>query len=98
MRPKRTIVFATWDAEEWGLIGSTEYVEDDSLRLMRGGVAYLNQDVAAQGTRFGGGGSPSMRSTLRDVARQVPDPAGRGSVYAEWRRVAAVPDGEEPAM
>ena len=97
-RPKRTIVFATWDAEEWGLIGSTEYVEDDSLRLMRGGVAYLNQDVAAQGTRFGGGGSPSMRPTLRDVARQVPDPGGRGSVYAEWRRVAAVPDSAEPAM
>ena len=38
-RPKRTIVFATWDAEEWGLLGSTEYVEDDSLRLIRGGVA-----------------------------------------------------------
>jgi N-acetylated-alpha-linked acidic dipeptidase len=97
-RPKRTIMFATWDAEEWGLIGSTEYVEDDSLRLMRGGVAYLNQDVAAQGVRFGGGGSPSLRPTLRDVARLVPDPNGRGSVYAEWRRVAAVPDTAEPAM
>jgi N-acetylated-alpha-linked acidic dipeptidase len=97
-RPKRTIMFATWDAEEWGLIGSSEYVEDDSLRLMRGGVAYLNQDVAAQGTRFGGGGSPSMRPALRDVARQVPDPGGRGSVYAEWRRVAAVADTAEPAM
>jgi N-acetylated-alpha-linked acidic dipeptidase len=97
-RPKRTIMFATWDAEEWGLIGSSEYVEDDSLRLMRGGVAYLNQDVAAQGTRFGGGGSPSMRPALRDVARQVPDPNGRGSVYAEWRRAAAVPDTAEPAM
>src|SRR5678815_464451 len=35
IRPKRTIVFATWDAEEWGLVGSTEYVEDDSLRLLR---------------------------------------------------------------
>ncbi len=97
-RPKRTIVFATWDAEEWGLIGSSEYVEDDSLRLMRGGVAYFNQDVAAQGVRFGGGGSPSMRSTLRDVARQVPDPNGRGSVYAEWRRASQVADSVEPAM
>ena len=38
-RPRRTLVFATWDAEEWGLVGSTEYVEDDSLRLMRGAVA-----------------------------------------------------------
>ena len=97
-RPKRTIVFATWDAEEWGLMGSSEYVEDDSLRLMRGGVAYLNQDVAAQGVRFGGGGSPSLRATLRDIARAVPDPNGKGSVYAEWRRASAVPDTTEPAM
>jgi N-acetylated-alpha-linked acidic dipeptidase len=87
-RPKRTIVFATWDAEEWGLIGSTEHVEEDSLRLMRGGVAYLNQDVAASGSRFGGGGSPSLRALLRDVARRVPDPSGRGSVYDEWRAAA----------
>ena len=97
-RPRRTIVFATWDAEEWGLLGSTEHVEDDSLRLVRGGVAYLNQDVAAQGVRFGGGGSPSLRATLRDVARAVPDPNGRGSVYAEWRRQSAVADSAEPAM
>ncbi|MDB4878686.1 MAG: glutamate carboxypeptidase [Gemmatimonadetes bacterium] len=97
-RPRRTIVFATWDAEEWGLIGSTEYAEDDSLRLTRGGVAYLNQDVAAQGVRFGGGGSPSLRATLRDVARQVPNPNGRGSVYAEWRRAESVPDSAEPSM
>ena len=97
-RPKRTIMFATWDAEEWGLIGSSEYVEEDSLRLMRGGVAYFNQDVAAQGARFGGGGSPSMRAALRDVARQVPDPNGKGSVYAEWRRASAVADTAEPAM
>ncbi|MEP6733111.1 MAG: M20/M25/M40 family metallo-hydrolase [bacterium] len=96
--PKRTIIFATWDAEEWGLMGSSEYVEDDSLRLMRGGVAYLNQDVAAQGARFGGGGSPSLRATLRDIARVVPDPSGKGSVYAEWRRYAAVADTAEPAM
>ncbi|HEY2065299.1 MAG TPA: M20/M25/M40 family metallo-hydrolase [Gemmatimonadaceae bacterium] len=101
-RPKRTIVFATWDAEEWGLLGSSEYVEDDSLRLLQGGVAYLNQDVAAQGPRFGGGGSPSLRAMLRDVTRQVPDPDGKGSVYAEWRRAAAgagaVPDTTEPSM
>src|SRR5437762_211428 len=98
MRPKRTIVFATWDAEEWGLIGSVEYVEDDSLRLTKGAVAYFNQDVAAQGPRFGGGGSPSLRAVLRDVARAVPDPNGHGSVYQEWRRANAVPDSLEPAM
>jgi N-acetylated-alpha-linked acidic dipeptidase len=97
-RPKRTIIFATWDAEEWGLLGSTEYVEDDSLRLQRGGVAYLNQDVAAQGVAFGGGGSPSLRSTLRDIARDVRDPSGKGSVYEVWRGREAVPDSAEPRM
>ena len=98
VRPKRTIIFATWDAEEWGLLGSTEFVEDDSLRLARDAVAYFNQDVAAQGSRFSGGGSPSLRSTLRDVARLVPDPNGKGSVYSEWRRASAVADTAEPAM
>lgn len=97
-RPRRTLVFATWDAEEWGLVGSTEYVEDDSLRLMRGAVAYLNQDVSASGPSFGGGGSPSLRGLLRDVAKSVPDPSGAGSVYEVWRRRARVADGEEPAM
>ncbi len=97
-RPRRTIVFATWDAEEWGLIGSTEYVEDDSLRLLKGAVAYLNQDVSAQGSSFGGGGSPSLRATLRDVVRQVDDPKG-GSVYSRWRAAARLAsDSLEPAM
>jgi len=98
VRPKRTIIFATWDAEEWGLIGSTEFVEDDSLRLAHNAVAYFNQDVAAQGSRFNGGGSPSLRPTLRDIARLVPDPNGKGSVYSEWRRASAVADTAEPAM
>jgi N-acetylated-alpha-linked acidic dipeptidase len=97
-RPRRTIVFATWDAEEWGLIGSTEFVEQDSLRLLRGAVAYLNQDVSAQGSSFGGGGSPSMRSLLRDVVRQVDDPKG-GSIYARWRAGANLAsDTLEPPM
>jgi N-acetylated-alpha-linked acidic dipeptidase len=98
MRPKRTIVFATWDAEEWGLVGSTEYVEDDSLRLLRGGVAYLNQDVSAQGPTFGGGGSPSLRAVLRSIARSVDDPSGKGSVYDVWRRTSGVADSAEPPM
>ncbi|HEX5724902.1 MAG TPA: M28 family peptidase [Longimicrobiaceae bacterium] len=97
-RPRRTLVFATWDAEEWGLIGSSEYVEDDSARLWRGGVAYLNQDVAANGPDFGGSGSPSLRALLRDVARSVPHPDGGGSVYEVWRRRAAVADSMEPEL
>lgn len=97
-RPKRTIVFATWDAEEWGLIGSSEYVEQDSARLTRGAVAYLNQDVAAQGPNFGSGGSPSLRATLRDVVRRIADPAGDETIYARWRSNTAVADSAEPPM
>jgi N-acetylated-alpha-linked acidic dipeptidase len=96
--PRRTMVFATWDAEEWGLIGSTEYVEQDSLRLTRGAVAYLNQDVAAQGPDFSAGGSPSLRATVRSVARLVTDPATRASVYAAWRQAERVPSDSEPAF
>jgi N-acetylated-alpha-linked acidic dipeptidase len=99
-RPKRTIVFATWDAEEWGLIGSTEFVEEDSLRLTRSAVAYLNQDDVAQGPNFGGGGSPSLRALLRDAARMVPHPGGEGSVYDVWRKRAnlSAADTLEPQM
>ncbi|HXN75323.1 MAG TPA: M28 family metallopeptidase [Gemmatimonadaceae bacterium] len=98
-RPRRTIVFATWDAEEWGLIGSTEYVEDDSLRLSRSAVAYLNQDDVAQGPNFNGGGSPSLRALLRDVTKHVPDPSHQGSVYDVWRKRANLAaDSLEPQM
>ncbi len=97
-RPKRTIVFASWDAEEWGLLGSTEYVEDDSLRLLHDAAAYLNQDVAAQGVQFGGSGSPSLRSTLREIAAEVPDPSGQGTVYDVWRRSTHTEPGQEPTM
>lgn len=99
MRPKRTIVFASWDAEEWGLIGSTEYVEDDSLRLKKGAVAYLNQDEIVEGSTFGAGGTPSLRAVLRDVVKSVPDPKGRGSVYQAWRQTSRVrADSLEPGM
>jgi N-acetylated-alpha-linked acidic dipeptidase len=102
-RPKRTIVFATWDAEEWGLIGSTEYVEDDSLKLATGAVAYFNQDVAAEGNVFRATLSPSLRETMRDVARRagVPldstttfgDPGG-GSDFAGFYNHLGVPTAE----
>jgi len=98
-RPKRTIIFATWDAEEWGLLGSTEFVEEDSLRLSRSAIAYLNQDDVAQGPNFSGGGSPSLRGLLRDVAKEVPDPGHQGSVYDVWRKRANLAaDTLEPEM
>ena len=95
--PRRTVVFATWDAEEWGLIGSTEYVEEDSARLFPGAVAYLNQDASALGPSFGAGGSPSLRATLRSVIAGVPHPDS-GNVYGVWRAESRVAEGAEPAM
>jgi N-acetylated-alpha-linked acidic dipeptidase len=96
--PTRTLIFASWDAEEWGMLGSTEFVEDDSLRLQRGGVAYVNLDVSATGLDFGAGGSPSLRALTRELAREVPSPRGNGSIYAAWRTRAAVADSAEPGM
>ena len=96
--PARTLIFATWDAEEWGMLGSTEFVEDDSLRLKRGGVAYLNLDVSATGLDFGAGGSPSLRALTRELARDVPDPHGTGTIYGTWRARSGVPAGQEPGM
>jgi len=98
-RPKRTIVFASWDAEEWGLIGSTEYVEEDSARLSKYGVAYFNQDMVAFGPSLSGSGSPSLRPLFREVTRLVRSPRGNGSVYDVWRGEAKLAaDSLEPEM
>src|SRR5207247_3787902 len=98
-RAECTIMYAACDAEEWGLLGSAEYVEEDSLRLSRHAVAYFTQDDIAQGGNFGGGGSPSLRALLRDVAKQVPDPSHQGSVYDVWRKRANLAsDTLEPQM
>ena len=85
-RPKRTIVFASWDAEEWGLMGSTEFVEQDEARLSRDGAAYINFDEVATGPALGASGSPSLRPFFRDVTKVVASPEGSGSVYDAWRR------------
>jgi N-acetylated-alpha-linked acidic dipeptidase len=83
-RPARTVVFATWDAEEWGLIGSTEWVEELEDTLRAHVVAYINEDGTFSGPSFGGGGSPSLKPLLRAAARVVPDPVGPGTVYDVW--------------
>jgi N-acetylated-alpha-linked acidic dipeptidase len=84
VRPARTIVFATWDAEEWGLIGSTEWVEELADSLRRHAVAYLNEDGTFSGPTFGGAGSPSLKRLIREATRAVPDPGGAGTVYDAW--------------
>lgn len=98
-RPKRTIIFASWDAEEWGLMGSTEFVEQDAERLSKNGAAYINFDEVATGPALGAGGSPSLRPFFRDVTKVVASPTGKGSVYDVWRGSArAASDTTQPRM
>jgi len=83
-RPRRSIVFASWDAEEQGLIGSTEWVEQHAQELA-GAVAYLNMDVAVAGSKFGASAVPALKQFLRDITKAVPSPGG-GSLYAVWKK------------
>src|SRR5579871_2180338 len=82
--PDRSIVFAFWDAEEFGLVGSTEYAEAFERQLREKAVAYINTDLFMRG-QFGGGGTPSLRDFLVQVAKDVPGLNGKGSVYEDWR-------------
>jgi N-acetylated-alpha-linked acidic dipeptidase len=82
-RPKRTLVFCSWDAEEEGLIGSTEWVEQYGATLDHS-VAYFNTDVGVAGPDFTASAVPSLKQFVRDVTKSVPSPLG-GTVFQEWR-------------
>jgi len=82
-RPKRTLVVASWDAEEEGLIGSVEWVEQHP-ELMKRTVAYLNTDVGVSGPSFSASAVPSLKEFVSDVTKEVESPAG-GSVHEQWR-------------
>ncbi len=84
-RPDRTLMFAAWDAEEWGLIGSTEWVEEHGEQLRQGAVAYINLDGIAGGPYFSAVASPSLRALLHAGADAVADPVLPGtSVLRAW--------------
>jgi N-acetylated-alpha-linked acidic dipeptidase len=74
-RPARTVILAAWDGEEWGLLGSTEWVEKHADELATNAVAYFNGDSNGRGW-LGASGSPSLEAFLFEVVRDVPDPAG----------------------
>jgi len=88
-KPKRTVVFCSWDGEEEGLIGSTEWVEQHESELASS-PAYFNMDVGVSGPKFGASAVPSLKQFLRDVTRSVPSPKG-GTVYDVWQK-ASQPD------
>jgi N-acetylated-alpha-linked acidic dipeptidase len=84
-QPKRTIILCSWDGEEYGLIGSTEWAEENAAELQQKGVAYLNVDVAVQGPNYGASSVPSLWKLIRGATRDVKDPKTGKSIYQQWQ-------------
>ncbi len=95
-KPKRSIVFASWDAEELGLMGSTEWGEQYANDLANS-PAYFNMDVAVSGPKFGASAVPSLKQFIRDIAKAVPSPKG-GTVYDVWFRGSSENNGPTEAI
>lgn len=77
-QPMRTILFASWDAEEYGLIGSTEWGEDFARWISKHVVTYLNGDTSSSGSRFGVQASPSLAHLIRQTAQDLDHPTEAG--------------------
>lgn len=79
-RPKRTLVFAAWDAEEPGLLGSTEWVEHHKEELKQKAVVYINTDGSGRGF-LSAGGSHGLENFIDEIAKDVKDPQTNVNVY-----------------
>jgi N-acetylated-alpha-linked acidic dipeptidase len=84
-KPRRTIILGSWDGEEYGLIGSTEWAEEHAEELTNKAVAYLNMDAAVSGSHFGASSVPTLWKTIRAVTRDDRDPKTGKSVYQQWQ-------------
>jgi N-acetylated-alpha-linked acidic dipeptidase len=84
-KPRRTIILCSWDAEEYGLIGSTEWAEELANDLKDKAVAYLNLDAAVSGANFSASSVPSLWKLIRAATRDVKDPKTGKSVYQQWQ-------------
>ncbi len=73
MRPKRTIIYCSWDGEEEGLLGSTEWAETNATELQQKAVAYINSDANGRGFLFAGG-SHTFQTLINEVSSDVTDP------------------------
>ncbi|XP_039026298.1 probable glutamate carboxypeptidase AMP1 isoform X1 [Hibiscus syriacus] len=83
--PRRTIIFCSWDAEEFGMIGSTEWVEQNLVNLGAKAVVYLNVDCAVQGPGFFAGATPQLDNLIFEVTKKVKDPDSEvATIYDKW--------------
>ncbi|KAK8253530.1 putative glutamate carboxypeptidase Tre2 [Phyllosticta capitalensis] len=83
-RPLRSIYFASWDAEEYNMVGSTEYVEDHIKDIRDNAIAYLNVDVGVIGDKFRASGSPIFQHALTRVLSRVADPIRNRTLVDVW--------------
>jgi N-acetylated-alpha-linked acidic dipeptidase len=96
-RPRRSIVIAAWDAEEYTLTGSTEWGEQYEHDLKQNAVLCINVDASALGKRFAASASPLLFTALREAARDFPDPEAPGRTLADaWTQNREPAGGPEP--
>jgi len=95
-RPKRTIILAAWDGEEWGLLGSTEWVEKHQQELSTKAVAYINSDSTAKGW-LNVSGSHSLQGFANDVMRDIQDPKRTGKTLFQAKVDRAVSQAKSDA-
>jgi N-acetylated-alpha-linked acidic dipeptidase len=84
MRPRRTLVVCSWDGEEIGLTGSTEWGEQFADELRQKAVAYINVDEATSGPEFHGQAVASLAPMLEETTRSLQDPSGK-TLYDAWK-------------
>jgi N-acetylated-alpha-linked acidic dipeptidase len=83
-RPKRTIVYCSWDGEEPALLGSTEFVEGHATELQQKTVVYINSDGNGRGF-LGAGGSHALTPLMDEISKAVIDPQTKVSVFERWK-------------
>jgi len=84
-RPRRSIVFGSWDAEEYTLTGSTEWGEQFADRIRQNAIACLNVDASTSGDKFAASASPLLRKLIWEATQGVEDPVHRVPVYQRWQ-------------
>ena len=88
-RPKRSILIGHWDAEEHGVIGSTEWVEQMQKTLNSNAIAYMNFDGGVSGKNFGTSSAPSLKKIAIDASKKINHPYEKKSLYDAWNKSGA---------